>query len=412
MKCNAPLILAGLLVGCGAPDRPTTNEAMANAYDPSGEMPIERSDARDSEPQAEVLNTSQLDVDISYDGDIEGRLTVAIFPGDNPWGWSRDLRELNLPNFPEMVRFEDLEPGQYTVLAVLDAVPFDATNPGPEDRVNSVTLSLEIDENQVDIELPADAPEAENEEPEELLYSLTASFDCNCETLRDLTVSVHQNDEAPFRSREVINPTFPGTVDFTDLPEGSYRVRWTSTSLGGLSGEQDWTLPGDGNVIDFSIEIPAAEPTPDPVPVEDENERRDPADDEGQPEPEIAPTPEGANVDLEEEVDFPNRAEDAQDWTIGTTVVANLDGFRDFDWFRFTIEEESNLMIGTTGTTDTRCILNDVNGDRIANDDDSGEGDNCWLNLENLQPGTYLLRISHYSWWGNGEYRLVSSWMN
>ncbi|HBU48761.1 MAG TPA: hypothetical protein DEB46_10655, partial [Myxococcales bacterium] len=100
MKCNAPLILAGLLVGCGAPDRPTTNEAMANAYDPSGEMPIERSDARDSEPQAEVLNTSQLDVDISYDGDIEGRLTVAIFPGDIPWGCSRDLRELNLPNFP------------------------------------------------------------------------------------------------------------------------------------------------------------------------------------------------------------------------------------------------------------------------------------------------------------------------
>ena len=44
-------------------------------------------------------------------------------------------------------------------------------------------------------------------------------------------------------------------------------------------------------------------------------------------------------------------------------------------------------MIGTTSTTDTRCILNDVNGDRIANDDDSGEGGNCWLNLENLQPG-------------------------
>ena len=158
------------------------------------------------------------------------------------------------------------------------------------------------------------------------------------------------------------------------------------------------------------IEIPEAPATPEPVPEEAEEEEAIPEG--GEAGLDGPPEAEGAEgVDLEEEVDFPNRAEEAQDWTIGTTVLGNLDGFRDFDWFRFTLTEASDLMIGTTGTTDTRCLLNDVDGNQVAQDDDSGEGSNCWLDLQALPPGTYLLRISHYSWWGNGEYLLVSDWM-
>ena len=89
MKLIPPLVLAGMLVGCGAPDRPTSNDAMANAYDPTTGTSIDRRDARESAPEVETEEaeeTSLLDVNVSYAGPIEGRLTVAVFPGKHSDG--------------------------------------------------------------------------------------------------------------------------------------------------------------------------------------------------------------------------------------------------------------------------------------------------------------------------------------
>ena len=51
-------------------------------------------------------------------------------------------------------------------------------------------------------------------------------------------------------------------------------------------------------------------------------------------------------------------------------------------------------------------LVRDADGATVE-DDDSGQASNCRLAFENLSAGSYRLRVSHYSWIGEGEYTLV-----
>ncbi|MDR1429270.1 MAG: PPC domain-containing protein [Spirochaetaceae bacterium] len=68
------------------------------------------------------------------------------------------------------------------------------------------------------------------------------------------------------------------------------------------------------------------------------------------------------------------------------------------DWFTFTVAGRGNYIIGTEGDVDTNIELyrSGDDGSSINSDDDSGDNYNALL-IANLEPGTYFIRVTHYS---------------
>ena len=74
----------------------------------------------------------------------------------------------------------------------------------------------------------------------------------------------------------------------------------------------------------------------------------------------------------------------------------------DQDYFSFRLASDASLSIWTTGTTDTRAQLLDRNGVTIAENDDSGAGDNFRM-LRDLAAGDYYVRVRGYQPQGGGS---------
>ena len=74
----------------------------------------------------------------------------------------------------------------------------------------------------------------------------------------------------------------------------------------------------------------------------------------------------------------------------------------DQDYFSFRLTSETSLSIWTTGTTDTFAQLLDQNGVTIAENDDSGAGDNFRM-LRDLAAGDYFVRVRGYQPRGGGS---------
>ena len=74
----------------------------------------------------------------------------------------------------------------------------------------------------------------------------------------------------------------------------------------------------------------------------------------------------------------------------------------DQDYFSFRLASETSLSIWTTGTTDTFAQLLDRNGVTIAENDDSGAGDNFRI-LRDLEAGDYFVRVRGYQPRGGGS---------
>jgi hypothetical protein len=85
------------------------------------------SDDTDAEPGRGVLAT------VSYAGAVEGSLILAAFTSFPPAGGPVGLAQMAAPTFPAELSLADLAPGEYHVLALLDAEPASPTQPGPED---------------------------------------------------------------------------------------------------------------------------------------------------------------------------------------------------------------------------------------------------------------------------------------
>lgn len=74
------------------------------------------------------------------------------------------------------------------------------------------------------------------------------------------------------------------------------------------------------------------------------------------------------------------------------------------DLFRFTARGAGRYTIETTGPTDVVMTLFGPGGERIAQDDDSGEGRNSKI-VSELIPGEYTVQVRHYnSRGGTGDY--------
>ena len=76
----------------------------------------------------------------------------------------------------------------------------------------------------------------------------------------------------------------------------------------------------------------------------------------------------------------------------------------DQDWYRFTLAEETNLVIRTRGRLDTQMSLESADA-VLARDDDSGEGENARI-VRRLGPGTYYIQVRGYNWNTSGPYTL------
>jgi cysteine-rich repeat protein len=89
--------------------------------------------------------------------------------------------------------------------------------------------------------------------------------------------------------------------------------------------------------------------------------------------------------------------EQAAQLALDASVESAINAGGDVDYYAFTTDQAGEYQMGTTGTTDTYCHLEDANGEEIATNDDGGESLNCEL-IEELEAGTrYFLKIRGFS---------------
>jgi hypothetical protein len=76
----------------------------------------------------------------------------------------------------------------------------------------------------------------------------------------------------------------------------------------------------------------------------------------------------------------------------------------DQDWYRFTLTEETSMIIRTRGRLDTLLALESAEA-VLARDDDSGEGENARI-IRKLGSGTYYVQVRGYDRNTSGPYTL------
>ena len=89
-------------------------------------------------------------------------------------------------------------------------------------------------------------------------------------------------------------------------------------------------------------------------------------------------------------------------------LVARIGRHQEVDHFRFTAATHGTYLLETQGPTDVVMTLaGPCNpGNVIAEDDDTGAGRNAKI-VQSLTPGTYYVRVRHYSPRGTGQYRIA-----
>jgi hypothetical protein len=104
--------------------------------------------------------------------------------------------------------------------------------------------------------------------------------------------------------------------------------------------------------------------------------------------------------------DHGNSAASATPLNPNCTLNARLENAGDEDWFRLTPTESGTLNVFTTSSIDTYGYLIDTSGSvLIQNDDANSRLDFAFAYV--VQPGTYYVRVRHYSSQGTGAYTLT-----
>ena len=100
-------------------------------------------------------------------------------------------------------------------------------------------------------------------------------------------------------------------------------------------------------------------------------------------------------------------AEGAEDLELGVGRIGEI-GVADTDLFRLVLDEPAEIVLYTSGSTDTKGTLLQSDGDtEVDNDDDGGEGFN-FLIKSTLAVGTYYLRVEGYDNKVAGSYVLLA----
>lgn len=93
-----------------------------------------------------------------------------------------------------------------------------------------------------------------------------------------------------------------------------------------------------------------------------------------------------------------------------SSTPGNIQTAGDSDYFRINITANGVLLVGTTGSTDTIGYLLNSGGVELASDDDGAgsTGSNFQIGYS-VTPGTYYVRVQHFSPTGTGAYVFFSS---
>lgn len=402
------LSLTLLQAACGAPDAPVASESFAPDAEPLEQM-------------------TRLAVRINASEPVDGRLVVALFEGSDPWGWTLDVQEQDQVSATQVLSFSAIEAGLITARVVLDREPFDWIQPGPEDLVVSQSVGIEVGMNSIEFNLEPSAGAVNPVDPVDPVDpddnaegGLPVRVGCSCDELSHAEIAILSNDGEVLQSETLTNPELPTNLTMDGLEAGLYKIAWRTNDYPDWVGERSFRIPLRNAPLMVLIgpnrpaTPPGGESEPDPEPNPEPVEEPEPAPEPEAEEDELPgddqvgePEPEGNLQELRETDDFPNQSDRAQPISPNARIEARLSGVRDFDWFVFELDQDSTVTIETQGETDTRCEVTRDQDNATAQDDDSGEGTNCRMIFEGLAPGTYRLRISHYSWVGQGDYTLV-----
>ena len=112
------------------------------------------------------------------------------------------------------------------------------------------------------------------------------------------------------------------------------------------------------------------------------------------------PSPAGVQAD-----DHGNDRRHATTIRLNRNYAGNIEVARDYDWFGFRANRNQQVILHTTGRTDTYCDLYNSRGRRLARNDDGGAGTNCRI-THRLGRGTHYLRVRHFSPRGTGPYQV------
>jgi M6 family metalloprotease-like protein len=91
-----------------------------------------------------------------------------------------------------------------------------------------------------------------------------------------------------------------------------------------------------------------------------------------------------------------------------SSTNGNLESPGDYDFFRINVTGTGNLLVETTGSTDTLGAVLNSAGTELANDDDTGDGSNFRIYAP-VTTGAYYVKVRHYDEDGTGTYVLVVS---
>jgi hypothetical protein len=92
-----------------------------------------------------------------------------------------------------------------------------------------------------------------------------------------------------------------------------------------------------------------------------------------------------------------------------SSTEASIDFMGDIDFFKFNLTQPGTVTISTTGDINTFGELLNESGEFITNDSYGGTGENFSI-TENLNAGTYFVKIKGYENNITGSYTLVSEW--
>ena len=91
-----------------------------------------------------------------------------------------------------------------------------------------------------------------------------------------------------------------------------------------------------------------------------------------------------------------NTCSTATNLSINGSINSSIDSAGDYDYFRITLLNNSNLTVKTTGYTDTYGYLKDSNCNTIASNDNASYSDSNFLITKSVNAGTYYIAVRHY----------------
>lgn len=109
--------------------------------------------------------------------------------------------------------------------------------------------------------------------------------------------------------------------------------------------------------------------------------------------------------------DHSNSISQATKVAVDSRTAGKIEYTGDNDYFRFQVGTAGTLTVYTLGTTDTYGYLLNSQGMELTHNDDISATNRNFRITRSLSPGTYFVRVRHYSSSGTGAYTLAADFI-